>query len=182
MNSVNATQLFAGKKVYYSGSIKGSPEKDPSFGKKLVAYMMNHGAEVLSEHVVAENPDEMFAILANKTGKTVQELKDMREHRFEDWAIYIRALDLEWVDQSDYMVALVNAPSHGVGVEIQRALDKPVMGMQTTSILCLVHVDVYDKLSAMILGVSHKDHPNFILKTYSTLEEAQKWIDEVVSN
>lgn len=182
MSNTNTSLPFVGKKVYYSGSIKGSPEKDPSFAKKLVAYMINHGAQVLSEHVAAENPDEMFTILAKKTGKTVEELKDMRENRFEDWAIYIRSLDLEWVDQCEYMVALVNAPSHGVGVEIQRALDKPKMGMQTTTILCLVHTDIHDKLSAMILGVSQKDYPNFVLKTYSSLEEAQKCIDEVFSN
>lgn len=182
MSNTNSTQPFAGKMVYYSGSIKGSPEKDPSFGKKLVGYMMDRGAQVLSEHVAAENPDEMFAILAKKTGKTVEELKDMRENRFEDWAVYIRALDMEWVDQCEYMVALVNAPSHGVGVEIQRALDKPMMGMQATTILCLVHTDVYEKLSAMILGVNQKEFPNYVVKTYSTLEEAQRCINEVLSH
>jgi len=42
---------FRGLKVYFSGSIRGSPEPDPEFPRKLVQYMTTGGADVLSEHV-----------------------------------------------------------------------------------------------------------------------------------
>ena len=44
---------FTGKKVYYSGSISGVPEPDPEFAWKLVRYMIDNGADVLSERVAA---------------------------------------------------------------------------------------------------------------------------------
>lgn len=158
---------FAGKKIYYSGSIKGSPELDPYFAGKLVAYLIEHGAEVLTEHIAAPTPAEMRRIFATKTGQDVYEHFDGPRA-----AMIIRRQDMQWVDEATHLVALVNAPSHGVGMEIERALLKPARGLPRTPILCLVHVDMHDRLSSMIKGITAEECDVFCLKTYSTLEEA----------
>jgi hypothetical protein len=159
---------FTGLKVYYSGSIKGAPEAEPDFPWHLVQYMGQGGADVLSEHVAARNQHEMDEIRAKRWGMEIQDMLAQPEPWFG-----IRKKDTEWVDEATHFVALVNAPSHGVGMEIERALLKPERGLNETPILCLVHEQVLDKLSFMVRGVSEEEHLNFNLRTYSNLEEAK---------
>ncbi len=164
-------KLFEGTKVYYSGSIKGAPELDPDFAWNLVQFMKEGGADVLSEHVAGRNKDEMDQIRAEKLGITVEALRDIpREVFLRD---IVRKQDLEWVDEATHFVALVNAPSHGVGIEIQEAILKPRLGMNLTPILCLIHEDLYPKLSGMIIGVSEQENSEFYIKKYKTLQEAK---------
>ncbi len=162
---------FERLKVYYSGSIKGTPEPDPEFAWKLVQYMAQNGADVLSEHVAGRSQQEMDKIRARRIGVTIEQLKNNPE----PW-IGIRHQDLEWVNEATHVVALVNAPSLGVGMEIQRALDKPKLGMNETPILCLVQENVLPSLSYMIRGVVPQESPTFQLKTYQNLEQAQEHI------
>jgi len=164
-------KLFEGIKVYYSGSIKGAPELDPDFAWNLVQFMKEGGADVLSEHVAGRNKDEMDQVRAGKMGITVEALRDIpREVYVRD---VIRKQDLEWVDQATHMVALVNAPSHGVGMEIQEAILKPRLGLNLTPVLCLIHEDIYSQLSGMITGVSDQENSEFYIKKYKTLQEAK---------
>lgn len=165
-------QPFYGLKVYYSGSIKGAPEPDPDFAWKLVQYMIEGGANVLSEHVAGRNRDEMEQIRARKMGVDLQTLLDMpRDVYVKD---VVRKTDVEWVDEATCMVALVNAPSHGVGMEIERAILKPERGLNKTPILCLIHEDLLGKLSGMIKGVSEEhDGAELYVKTYRSLQEAK---------
>ncbi|QQG42196.1 MAG: hypothetical protein HYV90_02670 [Candidatus Woesebacteria bacterium] len=169
-------KLFEGIKVYYSGSIKGAPELDPDFAWNLVQFMKEGGADVLSEHVAGRNKDEMDRVRAEKLGITVEAFRGIpREVYVRD---IIRKQDLEWVDQATHMVALVNAPSHGVGMELQEAILKPRLGLNQTPILCLIHEDVYNNLSGMVAGVSEQENPEFYVKKYKTLQEAK----DLVSN
>jgi len=160
---------FKGLKVYYSGSIKGTPEPDPEFPLKLVQYMAQNGADVLSEHVASRNPQEMEEIRARRIGKTIQELQKNPKPWFA-----IRRQDIDWVNEATHVVALVNSPSLGVGMEVQRALDKPKLGMNETPILCLVQEDIFPKLSFMIRGITSQESPLFQLQTYKDLEQAQQ--------
>ncbi|MEK7526093.1 MAG: hypothetical protein AAB546_01285, partial [Patescibacteria group bacterium] len=95
----------------------------------------------------------------------------------EPWLL-IRKQDNEWVDQATHLVAVVNAPSHGVGMEIERAILKPQRGLNETPILCLIHETLLDKLSFMVRGVSEDEHPSFHLKTYTNLQEAQNTVHD----
>ena len=167
---------FERSKVYYSGSIKGTPEPDPEFAWKLVQYMAQNGADVLSEHVAGRNQQEMDEIRARRIGMTIQQLKN----NSEPW-IGIRRQDLEWVNEATHVVALVNAPSLGVGMEIQRAIDKPKLGMNKTPILCLVQESVLPKLSYMVRGVVPEESSLFQLQTYQNLEQAQQHIFDFLS-
>ncbi|MFH1895887.1 MAG: hypothetical protein ABH814_00200 [bacterium] len=120
---------FTGLKVYYSGSIRGVPESDPDLPWKLVQYMVQNGANVLSEHVAGRTREEMQEIRLRKLGPRANEFLESPE----PW-IVVREEDVRWVDEADYLVALVNGPSHGVGMEIERALLKPDRGLPRTPI------------------------------------------------
>lgn len=152
---------FADKKVYYSGSIHGVIDHESNFAWQLVQFMSLGGADVLSEHVAARTADEMAEIFIRRAGFDFRKVTD-------PW-IQIRKQDLMWVDQATHSVAVVNGPSHGVGIEIEHALHKPLRGLNETPILALVHQERLDNLSWMIRGIFN---PSFYLKTYGSLDEA----------
>lgn len=142
--------------------------------------MKEGGANVLSEHVAARNHEEMEEVRARKTGMTVEYFKSLpREVFLRD---VVRKQDVEWVDEATHFIALVNAPSHGVGMEIERAILKPERGLNMTPILCLVHADLYDKLSGMVKGVSEEENPKFFVKKYNNLEEAKELVNHFLTN
>lgn len=157
---------FQDKKVYYSGSIHGIVNHEPDFAWQLVQFMIQGGADVLSEHVAARTREEMDDIFIKKAGYNFKNIA-------RPW-FRIRQTDLMWVDQAGHMVAVVNGPSHGVGMEIERALHKPIIGLNRTPILALIHDQLLGKLSWMIRGI---DNPDFYLRTYSNLDEVKLLID-----
>lgn len=165
--------MFEGKKIYYSGSIKGAPEKEPDFAWNLVRYMADNGATVLSEHVAGRSKEEMDQIRAKNIGMEIQKMLSEPEPWFE-----IRRQDLAWVDEATHVVALINAPSHGVGMELEHAILKPRMGLNETPILCLVHQDLKDKVSFMIKGVAPEENSSFHLETYIDLDSAKNSVKE----
>jgi len=154
----------AGKKIYFSNSISGVPDLDREFGYNLVNFMINHGAHVLSEHVAARTPE----------GSTrIRKKNNISLEGVENIAREIRKQDIDFVDNATHFIAIVNSPSHGVGMEIERALLKPARGLPATPILCLVHESRFEKLSGMISGVGLEESSCFYLKIYKTLEYAQ---------
>ena len=104
--------------------------------------MARNGADVLSEHVAARTPEEMRAIRLTRIGKRIKDLDTKAGLWFG-----VRQIDTEWVDEATHVVAVVNSPSHGVGMEIERALLKPERGLPFTPILCLIREDLLEKLS-----------------------------------
>ncbi len=169
-SSSNNKLPFKGIKVYYSGSVKGIPEDDLDFPYELVQFMIENGANVLSEHVAAKTSHERDKVMARNIGKNVEEIKN----HSKPWQL-IRKVDMEWVDEADCMVALVNSPSHGVGMEIERAVLKKERGLTSIPVLCLVKTDLLDKLSFMIRGINND---NFYLKSYKNLSSAKKIVTE----
>lgn len=131
--------------------------------------MSENGAEVLSEHVAARNKAEMDQMRAKNTGHELPEIDPWFE---------VRRQDLAWVDEATHVVALVNAPSHGVGVEIEHAILKPRLGLNETPILCLVDEQLKDKTSFMIRGVSEEECPVFSIETYDGLDSATESVKE----
>lgn len=162
---------FFGLKVYYSGSIRGVPEPNLELPWNLVQYMIKGGANVLSEHVAARSPEEMRRIRERKLGERAKEVLESST----PW-VDMRKMDIEWVDQATHLIALVNGPSHGVGMEIQRALDKPRMGLNRTLILCLVREDLFNagKLTLMIKGL--EGEVGFYLEPYVDEKNAKRII------
>ena len=133
--------------------------------------MVAGGADVLSEHVAARSIAEMDSIRARRIGMTIQQLKEQPEPWFG-----IRAQDIEWVEVATHVVAVVNAASHGVGMELERAILKPRLGLNYTPILCLVHDSLIDKLSFMVRGVSVEECQDYTVRVYSRLEDAKQLV------
>src|SRR3989338_2250031 len=139
---------FDGMRVYFSNSIKGKMGEVEDIGQEVVGFLSENGADVLSENVAYLKPEDGLPIFERRTGIDLTRITEPIER-----AKTIRGVDIAWVDEATHLVAVVNGASYGVGMELQRALDKPKMGMNETPILCLVHQSSLEKLSSMVRGV-----------------------------
>ena len=132
-------------KVYFAASISGGREHLEIY-KQLIEYTKRYG-EVLTEHLADSS------------------LTNMGETTLSSQEIYLR--DLNWIINSDIVVAEVSTPSLGVGYELAMAeeLNKPL--------LCLYKEQENKRLSAMISG-----NKKIKVKIYKEIGEAKKLIDE----
>ena len=131
-------------KIYFAGSIRAGRE-DAGLYLQLIKHLQQYG-KVLTEHV-GDN-----------------ELKHSGEQGMTDKDIHDR--DMDWVMESDVIVAEVTTPSLGVGYEIGRALENG------KRILCLYRPQDGKRLSAMISGSTGISNTR-----YRTIAEAKKIID-----
>ncbi|XP_072246583.1 5-hydroxymethyl-dUMP N-hydrolase [Leuresthes tenuis] len=139
-------------KVYFCGSIRGGRD-DVHVYQKIVHKLQSYGS-VLTEHVSSA------------------ELSDTGEGAMEagDQAIHDR--DVDWLRQSDVVVAEVTQPSLGVGYELGRAVD------MKKKVLCLFRPSSGRTLSAMIRGAADGDQ--FVVTDYSE-DEVEKVLEEFFS-
>lgn len=123
-------------KVYFSGSISGGRAKEDVY-LVIVETLEERGCNVLSEHVARP---------------------ELLEERRSDPAELTYTKDMQWLSESQAVVAEVTTPSLGVGYEVCHALaiGKPV--------LCLYEEGT--ELSKMILG---NTHPGIVVRSYSEL-------------
>ena len=128
-------------KVYFACSISGG-RKDEKVYQHLVSILLDCGLDVPTAHI-AETGIEI-----------IDGQEDPRD-------IYQR--DVDWIAESNLLIAEVSTPSHGVGYEIGYALTlgKPV--------LCLYNEAV--NVSKMITG---NPHPLLTVQAYRDLQEAEK--------
>jgi nucleoside 2-deoxyribosyltransferase len=127
-------------KIYFACSISGG-RKDEKAYQHLVKVLKEMEIEVPTAHIA----------------ETGIEIIDGQEKPRD---IYQR--DVNWIEDSDLLVAEVSTPSHGVGYEIgyTLSLGKPV--------LCLYNQEVI--VSKMITG---NPHPLLSVETYRDLAEAE---------
>ncbi|HSU27556.1 MAG TPA: nucleoside 2-deoxyribosyltransferase [Chitinophagaceae bacterium] len=132
-------------KIYFAGAIRGGRD-DMDIYISIVEQLRQFG-EVLTEHVA-------YAHLTS-TG----------EESVLDQSIFER--DLQWLRESDILVAEVTTPSLGVGYEIATAekLNKPV--------ICLFRQSSGKKLSAMIAG-----NTSIKILYYNSLTEVQSVLSD----
>nr|WP_321353543.1 nucleoside 2-deoxyribosyltransferase [uncultured Draconibacterium sp.] len=128
-------------KIYFAGSIRGG-RQDAVLYEQIIKYLRSFG-EVLTEHV--GDPS----------------LTSVGDDGPNDKFIHDR--DLDWLQNSDVIVAEVTTVSMGVGYEIGRAVE---MGK---SVLCLFREGANSNLSAMIAGCKDIE-----LIHYSDFEELKK--------
>jgi hypothetical protein len=131
-------------KIYFAGSIRGG-RNDAALYHEIVGLLQKHG-EVLTEHVA----DAELGVLG-------QDIGDAKIHE----------RDLDWLRDSDYLVAEVTTPSLGVGYEIGKATEwgKPV--------LCLYRPENGRSLSAMISGCKAAT-----VRTYQSSSELAEILEE----
>ena len=132
-------------KIYFAGSIRGG-RYDKDLYKELITHLQTYG-EVLSEHI----------------GDI--ELSSYGENNLTDREIHDR--DMEWLMDSDLIVAEVTNPSLGVGYEIGRAVHSK------KRVLYLYRPQDNKRISAMIAGC-----PHIFVQKYDTADEGKKAIDD----
>lgn len=153
------------KKVYFSSSMKGVLNAEPDFVWNFVQFMLTGGAKVLDTHVAGRNQPEIDRLFIEDNGFDAYQ-------REKPW-VAVEEVDMAQVDEADYFVSIVNSASHGVGTEIQRAIDNYEMRGKKTEILCLIQEDLLPKLSFMVRGKEKPKYPIFHLQTYKNLEDAE---------
>jgi hypothetical protein len=126
-------------RVYFAGSIRGGRQDAALYGE-LISFIKRY-AEVLTEHV--------------------GDLSLNRDRGEGYSASYIHARDLDWLKESDLMIAEVSTPSLGVGYEIATAIH------HHKRVLCLYNPKSGKKLSAMIAG-----SPDVEVCAYTDIGEA----------
>lgn len=131
-------------KIYFTGAISGGRENAEIY-PQIAKHLQKYGT-ILTEHVADQNLTAL-----GETDLTDREIHDR---------------DINWIMESDVVVAEVSTPSLGVGYEIAKA-EKIVKG-----ILCLYRNQDGKKLSAMIAGSS-----KVTVAKYNNLEEIIQHID-----
>jgi nucleoside 2-deoxyribosyltransferase len=126
-------------KVYFACSISGG-RKDEKAYQYLVDVLAEMGVDVPTAHIAETGIEEVDALVAPLD-------------------IYQR--DVNWISESDILVAEVSTPSHGVGYEIGYALDKDL------PVLCLSRKGIV--VSKMITG---NPHPLLSVMVYEDLKHA----------
>lgn len=111
-------------KIYFAGSIRGGRD-DVELYIDIIEYLKNFG-EVLTEHIGNNS--------ISSNGET----------NMSDLDIHDR--DMNWLLDSNIIIAEVTNPSLGVGYEIGRALEN------NKKIICLYRENNKNRLSAMISG------------------------------
>lgn len=130
--------------IYFCGSIRGGRNLAKTYAK-MIALLGSYG-KVLTEHLGSDEEIES------------------KDRILSDKEIHDR--DLQWIIDSDLLVAEVTVPSLGVGYEIGRAIEmgKPV--------LCLFQQGSDYTLSAMISGSDKVD-----MSYYRNLEEVKESVE-----
>ena len=132
-------------KIYFAGSIRGGREDVKTYSE-IINHLHKYG-NVLTEHV------------ADPT------LADKGEQNLSDREIHNR--DMDWLKQSEVIVAEVSVPSLGVGYEIRAAVELQ------KKILCLYRLQKDKNLSAMIGG-----NTKISVGKYNQMEEVFKIIND----
>jgi nucleoside 2-deoxyribosyltransferase len=130
-------------KIYFAGSIRGG-RQDRDLYLAIINHLKNYG-QVLTEHIGSED---------------LQEKSDQAIHN----------QDIDWLLQSDLLVAEVTTASLGVGYELGRALENNI------PVITLFRPSKDRKLSAMIAGAPH--FKNF---SYTNLKEAKSILDNALN-
>lgn len=134
-------------KFYYAASIWGA-QGDPQFNLDVINYLKRYG-KVLSEHLFL--PD-----YSKNEKLSICEIHDR---------------DINWINESDRIVAEVSAPSLGVGYEIREGV------IRKKPVLVLWRKQESKRLSAMISG-----SPGVIVCEYLDLNDVKRGIDSFLKN
>ncbi len=134
-------------KIYFACSISGGRQYEDVF-QKFVQLLLSMGIDVPTAHIAETGIEKM----------------DAHETPAD---IYRR--DVDWIEESDLLIAEVSTPSHGVGYEIGYALD---LGLP---VLCLSDRSVV--VSKMITG---NPNPLLTVEKYRDWPEAEEIIREYI--
>jgi hypothetical protein len=148
--------------VYVSMAIYGDRSALPTM-KYCVETIKQLGFIVVDEHVVADNPREA---LAKKLNMRPEAITDEDIERF----------DFAWLTQAEFVIAEVSFPSIGGGREIEYGRVKGEIGCPPARVLCLYNAA--QTVTPMILGMTPDRYPSVMVRSYSSLAEAEKIVQD----
>ena len=159
-------------KIFYGAAIQGAKDRGEraAVNRYLIDLIRKEGYEVVGEHTTGTNREETAQFLE----RTIGPLPPPGIERTH----YVRRKMIELVE-GDIAGAVfeVSVPSLGTGIEIAHAYLRPRRGLPEIPILGLYQRDYWpNRLSSMVLGISEEELPNFQLKVYADLEEAEQYI------
>jgi hypothetical protein len=128
-------------KVYFACSISGG-RKDEKIYQKIVQTLLSLGINVPTAHIAETGVEEIDAL---------EEALD----------IYHR--DVQWINESDLLIAEVTTPSHGVGYEIGYALN------QGMPVLC-----IYNQKAVVSKMITGNPHPLLSVYSYQNWPQAEE--------
>jgi hypothetical protein len=132
-----------------------------------------NGANVLDKHVAGRNDEEKHRLFIADNGFDHTQCDNPQSA--------VEQADIAQVDAASHLIVFVDGPSHGVGNEVQRAIDRYEFGIKKAEILCLVQEENYKKLFWMIKGKQDPKYPNFHMETYKDLEDAKSKISNFLT-
>ena len=133
-------------KIYFACSISGG-RKDEKAYQYMVQVLIEMGIDVPTAHIAETGVEEV----------------DARE---EPRDIYNR--DVNWIQESDLLIAEVSTPSHGVGYEIGYALDldKPVLCLSQKGVVVTKMITGNPNPLLTVMEYQDMAHAEEILQTY----------------
>lgn len=142
-------ERYVSQMVYFACSLTGG-RADERYYRFIVDHLQSLGLEVPTAHLAQQDVMELERVVVPQE-------------------VYQR--DIEWIDESDALVAEVSTPSHGVGYEIGYALSrgKPV--------LCCYQHGL--PVSKMITG---NTNPGLLVKGYRNTDELRMILDGFFSD
>jgi len=145
--------------VYFAGAIRGDRAMAETM-KRIVRFIQGLGVPVLTEHVGADDPQEVFA---QKTGIKKEAI-----------TVYdIERQDIVWLDTATHVIAEISGASTGTGREIEYARTKGRLGKTPAKILCLYQKDRELSASPMIRGMTPDRYENIIVKSYGEFSDIE---------
>jgi nucleoside 2-deoxyribosyltransferase len=142
-------------RVYLACTVRGD-RGGVEAGRAICARLLEHGHEVLTTHLLADDVDEAEAALA---------------------ADQIFRRDLEWLASCDALVAEASGSSYGVGFEVGYVLGRAHATGQR--VVLLYDRARRDRVSRLIAGNRHERCATF---EYGSLTELTAFIDEQFSS
>ena len=131
--------------IYFAGSISGGRRYLETY-QQIVAFLKAAGHRIPTEHIV--DPQ----VLHKEVQLTAEQ-------------IYRR--DMDWLAESDCLIAEISNPSLGVGYEVGAALDR------NKPVLCLYQAGLF--VSRMITG---NTHPDLVVQTWQDADDWQRHITD----
>jgi hypothetical protein len=147
-------------RVYFSIDLEAAGGESREHLLAVTQFLESRGHEVLrAPYVLADNPD---AYLRDTFGIAPDDFKSQLE------------LHYEWVDSSDLVLADMSQKSEGRAMIIQRALDKPSLGLVRTPILLIQSKQFKRSFGRIVRGLIASQQVNFY--EYDDLENLFSWL------
>lgn len=124
--------------------------------KTLMQFLQDQGHTVYrAPYVLSENPDAFLR----------RELRLKKTPSFTQQ----REVHMRWIDDVDLLLADISVKSEGRSMIIQRALDKPAMGLPYTLIILIKGKRFERKFGKIVRGVIESD--SVVYYEYTTIDE-----------